>query len=235
MEQDGHRVIVRAPSLPQAEGWSLWGGKRGSRVDYNIRVPVHTAARVLSRSGRIAVARTEGRVHLENGSGGCRVEEITGDVTVVARSGSLSIERVRGNLNAEARSGRIDVRSVEGPASLQTRSGTIEARDITGDVEVRAHTGAILIENARARVYAHTHTGAVRYQGRVEGDFDVKAHTGAILLAVDPAQPFFIDAESSLGVVRSELPPRRGGGASDGAGPKVRLRTHTGAIRLTRL
>src|SRR6185295_4791013 len=43
IEQDAHRVIVRAPSLPNTEGWSLWGGKRGSRVDYNIRVPVKTA------------------------------------------------------------------------------------------------------------------------------------------------------------------------------------------------
>src|SRR5882724_8523372 len=40
IEQNEHRVIVRAPSLPHTEGWSLWGGKRGSRVDYNIRVPV---------------------------------------------------------------------------------------------------------------------------------------------------------------------------------------------------
>jgi hypothetical protein len=56
-----------------------------------------------------------------------------------------------------------------------------------------------------------------------------------IHLAVDPGFPFFIDAESDLGAVRSDLPPRRGGGGSpNGAGPKVRLRTHTGAIRLTR-
>ena len=65
------------------------------------------------------------------------------------------------------------------------------------------------------------------------GDIDMRAHTGLIHLAVDPAAPFFIDAESDLGAVRSDLPPRSGG-ASNGTGPKVRLRTHTGAIRLTR-
>ena len=53
MEQDAHRVIVRAPSLPQTEGWSLWGGKRGSRVDYTVRVPLQTRrARALEERPR---------------------------------------------------------------------------------------------------------------------------------------------------------------------------------------
>src|SRR4051794_1264504 len=47
MEQDAHRVIVRAPQFNQSEGWSIWGGKRGTRVDYSVRVPHTTAVRVL--------------------------------------------------------------------------------------------------------------------------------------------------------------------------------------------
>ncbi len=235
MEQDAHRVIVRAPSLPQTEGWSLWGGKRGSRVDYTVRVPVRTAVRVLSKSGRVHIARTEGRVYLESGSGRCSVEDVAGDVTVIARSGSLAIERVRGDVIAEARSGRIEVRGVTGKASIQSRSGATEIHEIGGDVDVSAHTGSVMIAGAHGQVRARAHTGAIRYQGKVEGDIDMKAQTGLIHLAVDPEQPFFIDAESQIGSVRSDLPPRRGEASANGSGPKVRLRTHTGAIRLTRL
>jgi len=65
-------------------------------------------------------------------------------------------------------------------------------------------------------------------------DADGRLHLGLIHLAVDPDYPFFVDAESDIGAVRSDLPPRRAGGAPNGTGPKVRLRTHTGAIRLTR-
>ncbi len=234
MEQDAHRVIVRAPSLPQTEGWSLWGGKRGSRVDYTVRVPVTTAVRVLSRSGRVQISRTEGRVHVETQSGRCSIDHIRGDVTVVARSGSLSVERVQGDVTAEARSGRLEVSHVSGAATVEARSGAVDVRDVGGDVRAATHTGALTIENAGARVRAQAHTGVVRYHGRVAGDFDIRAHTGMIHLAVDPAFPFFIDAESDTGLVRSDLPPRRVGGSPNGNGPKVRLRTHTGMIKLSR-
>ncbi len=235
MEQDAHRVMVRAPSLPQTEGWSLWGGKRGSRVDYTVRVPVRTAVRVLSKSGRVQIVRTEGRVHLESGSGRLSIEDVAGDVLVISRSGSLSIQRVRGDVSAEVRSGRMEVHSVTGKVTLQSRSGATDVRNVAGDLDVTAHTGAVMIESACAAVRVRAHTGMIRYRGKVEADIDMKTHTGLIHLAVDPERPFFIDAESEIGAVTSDLPPRRGGGASgDGGGPKVRLRTHTGAIRVTR-
>lgn len=235
MEQDAHRVIVRAPSMPQTEGWSLWGGKRGSRVDYIIRVPTETAVRVLSRSGRVQISRIQGRVHAEAASGRCSIDHIRGDAAAISRSGSLTVEHVDGDVMVEARSGRIEVSHVSGAATIEARSGAAEVRDIGGELRVATHTGAISIEDARARVRAQAHTGAIRYHGKVVADMDMKAHTGLIHLSVDPAFPFFVDAESDLGAVRSDLPSRRGaGGSANGAGPKVRLRTHTGAIRLTR-
>ena len=233
-QDDQQRVIIRAPALSQSEGWSFWG-KRGARVDYHIRVPVRTAVRVLSRSGRVGIARTEGRVHVESGSGRIHVEDIAGDVAIAARSGSVSIDRVQGAVQAEARSGRIDIRNVAGKVVVQSRSGAIELREVAGEIEARGHTGPVTIENAHSGVRAGAHTGSVRYTGRIEGDVSITAHTGSITLAVDPAQPFFLDAESDTGTVRSELPPRRGDSAAPPAdGHKVRLRTHTGSIRITR-
>lgn len=234
-QDDQQRVIVRAPSLPQSEGWSFWG-KRGARVDYNVLVPVQTAVRVLSRSGRVAIARTEGRVHVESGSGRVALEEITGDIAVVSRSGSLTIARVVGEVSAEARSGKLEVRTITGKLSLKSRSGTIEVQDVTGDMDVRGHTGTISLEDIHGGVFARGHTGNVRYRGRIDGDMSLSAHTGSITLAIDPGQGFFLDAESETGSVKSELPPRRNATApSDGPAYKVRLRTHTGSIRITRM
>lgn len=235
-QDDQRRVIVRAPSLPQSEGWAFWG-KRGARIDYLIRVPVKTAVRVLSRSGRVDVARTEGRLHVESGSGRVQIADVAGDVEVVSRSGNVTLERIKGAVTVEARSGRIDVRGIRGKLALQSRSGSMELRDIGGDLEARAHTGSITIEGAHGGVYARAQTGALRFSGKVEGDVALSAHTGSVLMAVDPVLPFFLDAESETGSVRSDLPPRRGAAAPDAAdgGHKVRLRTHTGSIRITRL
>jgi len=234
IEQDGHRVIIRAPALPQSEGWSLWGGRRGARVDYAIRVPVATAVRVLSRSGRVEISGTRGRVHSESMSGRCSIRDVTGEVSVVTKSGSVTIGEIDGNVRAEAKSGRVEVVKVSGNATIEAKSGACDIRDVTGDIEIKAHTGSISIDDAHARVKAEAHTGAIRYRGEIRGDFDIRAHTGFIQLAVDTTRPFFIDAESHAGVVRSDLPSRRGTGPANGEGPRVRLRTHTGAIRLTR-
>ena len=100
---------------------------------------------------------------------------------------------------------------------------------------MRGKSGPVSIEDAGGKLQSNSRCGPFRYRGRVEDDFDIEVGTGPITLAVDPERPFFIDAESRIGPVTSDLPPRRGA-ASGGAveGPKVRLRTHTGPIRVTR-
>ena len=72
----------------------------------------------------------------------------------------------------------------------------------------------------------------MHYRGAVRGDVDIEVKAGPITLAVETAQPFFIDAEARIGVVSSDLPPRRAGDAPATGGPRVRLRTHTGAIHI---
>lgn len=238
MEQDGRdRVIVRAPSLPETTGgWSLLKlGQRGSRIDYRIRVPVGSSVRVLSRSGRVEISGIHGLVHGEVISGRCAVEDVHGDTTVVARSGTVEVERVEGMVTAEARSGRVRIAAVTGAVSIESRSGNVEAKQVAGDLRISARSGTINIDAPGAAVYVRSRCGPVRYRGPVRGDVDIEVNTGTVLLAVDPAAPFFVDAEARVGSVSSDLPPRRPGAAGDGSGPKVRLRTHTGSIHLKRL
>ena len=236
MEQDGEqRVIVRAPVLRDtAGGWSLLKlGQRGSRVDYRVRVPVSSAVRVLSRSGRVDITGVHGRVHAEVLSGRCGITDVRGEVTVVARSGSVEVERIDGTVNAEASSGRIRVDGVSGAVTTDSRSGVVDLSRIGGALRVLARSGSVSIEQAGGPVHVRSRSGVCRYRGAVCGDFDIEVATGPITLAVDPERPFFVDAESRVGPVTSDLPPRRGGAGPAAGGPKVRLRTHTGPIRIT--
>lgn len=236
MEQDGHRVIVRAPALQsQREGWSALFGDRGGRIEYRVRVPRRCSTRVLSRSGSVQITGIESIVHTEALSGKIVVEDVVGDLMVVSRSGSVLAERIDGNVKAEARSGKLTLRGVSGKADIEARSGSLEISDVAGDAKVIASSGSLVIENVQGRVYARARAGSVRYKGRVLADVDIEAHAGSITFAVDPAYPFFIDAESHVGSVRSDLPPRpRGSAPPAEGGPKVRLRSRAGSIRLTR-
>lgn len=234
MEQDAHRVIVRAPSLqPKKEKWVGLIG-RGPRIDYHVRVPRNTAVRVLSRSGAVQIRSTEGLVHSEASSGRIDIQDVRGDVTVASRSGAVTLERIDGDVTAGVRSGRFRLMHISGSARIEARSGSIELDDIAGDVRLDARSGTVSIDAPGGKVWARTRAGAVRFKGRVQDDVDIEAHAGAIQFAVDPAYPFFLDAESHGGSVRSDLPPRRNGAQPAAGGPKVRLRTRAGAIRITR-
>lgn len=236
MEQDGHRVIMRAPSLTTAQGRGLLIhlGLRGSRVDYAVQVPRKTAVRVLSRSGSVRIAHVDGVVHTEALSGKIAVEDVTGDVTTSSRSGGVQVERVRGKVTADARSGKLRIREVEGGVEAEARSGTLEIENVSGDVRAIARSGSMTIERCGGKLYARSRAGTMRYRGRVADDMDIEAHAGSITFAADPATPFFVDAESRAGGVHSDLAPRADGAGPGAGGPRVRLRSHAGSIRLTR-
>ena len=237
MELDGNRVIVRAPSLRTDENRGLFAmvGMRSSRIDYHVRVPAETAVRVLSRSGAVQISRIAGLVHTEAMSGKVGVEDVRGDVAARTRSGQLIVERVIGNVSADARSGKVRIKAITGNVEVEARSGTLEIDEIGGGLRLSSSAGTVSTSHVGGRLQARLRAGSFRYRGRVCGDMDIEANAGSITLAVDPDYPFFIDAESNHGSVRSDLPPRRGGSAApaDG-GPKVTLRSKAGSIRLTR-
>ena len=234
MEQDAHRVIVRMPALPKREGWAVLFGQ-GSRVDYHVRVPYTSAVRVLSKSGAVQITHLQGVVHTEAMSGKLGVDDITGDVTTISKSGSVLIERIAGDVTIDSRSGKVAINHVRGGIGIEARSGSVELNDVEGNVKVSSRSGSINIDDVRGAMNVKSRAGSTRYRGKVLGDVEMEALAGSITFAVDTAYPFFIDAESHGGSVTSDLPPRRNGAGPSDAGPKVRLRTRAGSIRLTRL
>lgn len=236
MEQDAHRVIVRAPQLQHKDGWSVGAlfGQHSSRVDYRVRVPTRTAVRVLSRSGNVEISGVEGVVHSEVLSGKLNISEVRGDITLSSRSGSVQAERILGSVVGEVRSGKVVLRALTGGVQLESRSGSVELADIGGDVRLTASSGGITIDSACGQVYVRARAGSVRFKGRVHHDVDIEAVAGSITMAVDDMHPFFVDAKAQAGSVTSDLAPRSGRSAPAAGGPKVRLRTRAGSIRLTR-
>ncbi|MBF6600552.1 MAG: DUF4097 family beta strand repeat protein [Dehalococcoidia bacterium] len=234
-EVDG-RVVVRAPALRETSGgWSLLKlAQRGTRVEYRVRVPMTSSVRVLSRSGRVEISGVHGRIHCEMISGRSQVRDIEGETTVVSRSGTVEVERIAGSVKLEARSGRVRLRDVRGAATVESRSGTIEVSRVTGELRVNGRTGSISVDAPGAAVHVRSRCGPVRYRGVVPGDVDIELHIGPIVFAVDTTAPIYIDAETRVGAVTSDLPPRRRGQPPATGGPKVRLRTQTGSIHLTR-
>lgn len=216
IKQEGARLTVRAPELLRPGGLlSIFG--RGPRIDYQLAVPRATKAQLINRTGRVEVAALAGPVDIDVRTGRIVVGDIGGDVTVTSRTGSVQIEAIEGSLAVESRTGKLDISRCK------------------GDVSVRAKTGSLRIEEVGGRLRVETTTGSIRYDGKVRDSFDIHVTTGSIFLAVDPDSLFFLDAATTTGSVRSDLPLRRApdiASSGESGGPTVRIRATTGSIQV---
>jgi len=212
---EGNSVTVLTPELPRPE-WSFFG--RGSKVDYEIRVPAETEVRAGNRNGQVEVRNVRGAVYVEERNGNVVVEEVAGDVQVESRNGRVRIVRAGGGV-------RVVVRN--GPVSIEDPAGAVDVETTNGGVEVAGAGASVRISSVN---------GGVRVNGAVRGDVEVTSVNGGVRLAVPRGSRFEIDAESRHGGVHSELPVRDQAPAPEaGRPPVVRLRTMHGGIRITEL
>ena len=250
IRHSGDTVRITTPQITVTGPWYFIS--RGVRVDYTVTVPWQTACRLNGRNGRVEVLRVGGPVEVGQRSGRTTVRIVEGDVQVAGRSGAIEVEEVEGDVLVRGHSGRVSVRRVNGDLRVQCHSGAVRADEVTGDVVIASHsgrivamhiTGAARIESASGRILLgesrgaarlRSTSGAIRFQGPVLGNLDIATTSGGIQLDVDPERPFFIDAETVSGSLRSDLTPRRHGPPPAADAAKVRLRTVSGAIRIGR-
>lgn len=214
IRQEGNQVTMRAPALLRPRPFLFFG--HGPRIDYQVTAPRATEATITSRTGRV------------------EVESLTRLLDVDVRTGRVGVRAIDANVRISSRSGSTQAEAIGGSLTVESRTGSVRVSRCAGDVTVQSRTGSVHVEDAGGKLSIENRTGSVRYDGAVRGPFDIDVRTGLVRLAVDPDSVFFLDAQTTTGSVRSDLPLRRdGGGApSQGGGPTVRVRTVTGAIRI---
>ena len=230
IRQEGQRVIVRAPALLRPHPFLFFS--RTPRVDYLMAVPRGCAANVSSRSGRVEVEHIRGPLEVTARSGRIAVREIEDDVRVSSSSGSTQAEAIAGSLVVQSRSGGVRVSGCKGNAQVHAKSGSIQIEEVGGDLDVQTRSGSSVIAEAGGSLRVSAMSGSILYEGPVRGPFDIDVMSGAVRLALDPESVFFLDAESTSGSVRSDLPLRRKPSAPPEGAPTVRVRARSGSIVL---
>jgi hypothetical protein len=228
IRHEGQRLTIRAPALLRPKPFLFFG--RGPQIEYQLVVPRTCKASITSRSGRVEVESISGPVELVARSGRASAREIGGDVQVNASSGSTQLEAIGGDVTIESRSGGVRVTGCKGRCSIKARSGSLQLENTGGDLEIDTRSGSTSITNASGALKMTANSGSVRYDGPVRGSISIEVWSGSIRLTVDMDSVFFLDAESSSGSVRSDLPMRNKSSAPPADAPKVRLRTRSGGI-----
>jgi DUF4097 and DUF4098 domain-containing protein YvlB len=209
--------------------------RRKYRFDWQNHVSLHYEVEVPTKT----------RVNIKTGGGSIETFRLRGDADLNTSGGSIKVSGVAGHLEAHTSGGSIHLQEVEGDAGISTSGGGIEVASLEG--ALRAHTsgGPIRIERVTGEVEAKTSGGSVHVnfgRGNAHGG-DVETSGGSIEVELDPAANLDIDASTSGGSVSSDLPIRVVGtisssslhGSLGSGGPRLRLHTSGGSIRIRAL
>ena len=195
-------------------------------------------------SGTIKVRYVRGKLEARDAGGDIIIDEAAADVSAQTMSGSVKIKRVGGNLEVGDAGGDIRVEEVGGNATVHTTSGVIALGVVQGKVDAHGAGTEITVAQVRDVVTAHTTGGSVRvaFAGEPKAGSRVEVLGGGIEVSLPRSAAFDLEAHSTGGTVKSDLPVSvtTSGhspfgelkGAINGGGPLLRLRASSGDIRV---
>ncbi len=181
-------VRVTLKKKDSLSSWSSWFSS--GKIKFEIQVPTKTRTTLQTGGGHISIKSLDGDQSVETSGGHIDAAEIQGNLTAETSGGHISIKKISGNAKVETSGGHIEAESVEGDLSAETSGGHIEVRDAKGRVDADTSGGHVEVSFAKG----NAHGGKIESSG------------GGITVAVDPNVDLAIDASTSGGSVRTDIP-----------------------------
>jgi hypothetical protein len=234
---------VTATKIGSESEFRRWArSQNGARLKFEVEVPSGAAVTVDTSGGKIAVADVRGPVRADTSGGQIELSRIGADVFADTSGGSIRVEEIGGNAELDTSGGSIRASRVTGTVDADTSGGSIVMEEIGGDAKADTSGGSIEIENAAGRVVADTSGGGIEVAFAPGNDRGGVLDTsgGGVTVHVDPTVGLSIDAATSGGPVRTELPVKFTGsmdrgelrGTLNGGGASLKLRASGGGIRI---
>jgi DUF4097 and DUF4098 domain-containing protein YvlB len=238
--QDGDTVTISAKSKGK-NGWS-WTGRNSNEAKYKITVPAKFNAKLETAGGGIEVGDLTGDVKSHTSGGALHFARLHGPLNGETSGGGIHVKDCEGKLKINTSGGGIDVAGGSGSLDGDTSGGSVSVKEFKGPMHVETSGGGITIYGATAKVVGSTSGGSINAVLVKPVSDEVKLETsgGGITLRVAGDAAFNLDAETSAGNVRSELPVVSVGkrendrlkGPVNGGGKTVWLRSSAGSIHV---
>lgn len=225
LEQRGNDVVAEAKYERSSFGFH-WGSWPPVAVDYTVTVPRSYNLKLTSSGGDIDVGNVKGVVKARTSGGDLKFAKVDGDVDGQTSGGDIRLEEGTAKALLHTSGGDIIVTRAGGPTTVSTSGGDIELRSVEELISANTSGGDI-----RATI-----TGAIKQ------DTELDTSGGEVVVRVKKDIGFKLDASTSGGDVDAEgltLTIERGGvgktklvGAVNGGGPRLKLRSSGGNIKV---
>ncbi|HEY7483793.1 MAG TPA: DUF4097 family beta strand repeat-containing protein [Streptosporangiaceae bacterium] len=226
VEYANGRLLVKAP---KSKIRSIVG--RTPSVDVTVELP--TGSRVDADAW--SEIRSEGRLGdstFKNAAGAIRLDQ-TGRLKLRTAAGDISVARASEHADVSTASGKVWLGEIDGTAAVKSSNGDITVGEVTGDLRLNTANGDITVERALASVAAKTAYGNMRVGEVVRDSVDLETSFGEVEIGIAEGTAAWLDVNSKLGSVRSDLEAAGEPGPSEET-VKVRARTGFGDIVIRR-
>lgn len=241
-EQQGNNLIIHA-KFPH-EYFQLWRHSN-LQVRYVVSIPHEFNIDLKTSGGEIRVDDLRGEVHVKTSGGDLKFGKIEGPVTGDTSGGGIRLAGCNGKVDIKTYGGEINIGSGSGDLRAETSGGGILIDNFTGDAFVSTSGGSITIKRIAGSIDASTSGGPISaaISGQPKKDCSLSTSGGGITVELDEALALNINAESSGGSVKTDLPLSVQGelkqgrlqGTLNGGGQALILRTSGGGIHLRKL
>lgn len=129
-------------------------------------------------------------------------------IDLTTSNGSIELRGIEGSGPVKTSNGRIYLENVKGRHDMRTSNGRVEVNGMEGDGEVRTTNGSIKLINVRGAFQASTTNGSIALEGELARGTPcrLESSNGSVLVKLAGEPSLRIDACTSNGRVRSELP-----------------------------
>lgn len=240
--QEGNDVVVEARMPDQKTSWF-----RGNnlKVHYEVTVPSKYNVNLKSAGGSITVKDLEGEARAATSGGSLKFGQIKGPVHGHTSGGSINVAGATQDVDIQTSGGSIHIGDTGGNVIAKTSGGSIHIGDIKGSVTAETSGGSIEVNGASGTVNAHTSGGPIHaaLTKQPSGPCTFETSGGGIELKMASNVGIDVDAHTSGGSVSTDFAADGGGEAKknhlqsklNGGGPKVKLGTSGGSIRIKRI
>ncbi|MBI2517051.1 MAG: DUF4097 family beta strand repeat protein [Opitutae bacterium] len=249
LEQHGNDVTAEAKYAERPFGFHF-GSWPPVQVDFTVTLPKRFNADLetspADKQGRVSAGLIKASINLDlhTSGGDITVGDLNGNVRARTSGGDLKFARIDGELDGGTSGGNITLREGTARAKLSSSGGDIEVERAGGPTEVTTSGGNIRLDSVENLVSAHTAGGDViaTITGPIKQDTVIGTSGGEVEVHVVKSAAFNLDASTSGGDVDASgltLTIDRGGvgksrlvGSVNGGGPRLKLRSSGGDIKL---
>jgi DUF4097 and DUF4098 domain-containing protein YvlB len=130
------------------------------------------------------------------------------EVRLETSNGAVRVYGTEGSGFVRTSNGKIDLRDVKGDFDVRTSNGEIEIDSLEGTALVRTSNGRLDLEGMSGEVDAETSNGAIWFGGNLTAGSDYRLVTsnGDVSVVLESPASVSLDARTSNGEVRSEVP-----------------------------